>query len=121
MGLAADTAGRYLAALSRGNFDEVLSFFDEDAVLYWRDREFSGRSEIAEFYEHRLSPAGVVFTDLTFMEDGLASMVRATAVMDGGLRREEIVDAFALDESGAVVELRIFFRNYSGDAWDRSA
>lgn len=114
MGVASEVAGRYLEALSRAQLDEVSSFFREDASLHWRDRDFIGKAQIQEFYRDRLQPSGVVFTDLHFMEDGLSSMVRATAVMSDGDRREEIVDAFVVDESGAVRELRIFFRDYSG-------
>jgi hypothetical protein len=115
LGLASDVAARYLEALSRAQLDEVLGFFREDASLHWRDRDFVGKAQIGDFYRDRLQPTGVAFTDLHFMEEGLSSMVRATAVMSGGDRREEIVDAFVVDEAGAVLELRIFFRNYSGD------
>jgi ketosteroid isomerase-like protein len=113
LGIASDVAGKYLVALSRAQVEEVLSFFREDASLYWRDRDFVGKAQIQEFYQDRLQPTGVVFTDLSFIEDGLTSVVRATAAMANG-RREEIVDVFTVDEVGSVLELRIFFRNYTG-------
>jgi hypothetical protein len=113
MGLAATVADRYLDALSRGRIDEVLAFFRDDGELHWRDRDFVGKAGVQDFYRDKLDPGGVVFTDRTFMEDGLSSMVMTTAQMAGG-RHEEIVDVFRIDEDGAIAELRIFFRNYAG-------
>jgi hypothetical protein len=114
LGLGTDVAGRYLEALSGAQVEEVLSFFREDAALYWRDRDFLGKEQIKEFYGDKLNPTGVVFTNRVFIEKDLTTAVMATAEMAGG-RREEIVDVFTIDDVGAVAELRIFFRNYAGD------
>lgn len=122
-GPACQAARNYVDYVYGGRFDEIVTLFAEDAVVFWPMtapdgapivQRLQGHEQIDSFYRNvigRFRPSAV---PVTFLGNDTDCMMEVAALgpVDGAMRyRLSAINHFTVDASGAVTRLISFQRS----------
>lgn len=115
MSKAVEIGKAYVQAVNDKDIDALLSYFEEDGVLYHPFGTFEGHEKISEFY------TGLVFhadTDVTLTgatgDEAMSCLELIGISPQAPDQPQYACDVFRLNDAGKIETLRIYYLNTAG-------